>query len=158
ALIVAQVAVSVVLLVGAGLLLSSFYRLQKVDPGYHGDRVMSAEAYGNFSKYQTPESLIHVYDAVLERLRAEPGVVSVAVTNAVPLAATKPNPAPFQIEGHASDDADGRPTADVRIVTSGYFQTLGVPLVAGREFTDLDRRDGPAVAMINKSMTKYWDT
>jgi len=157
ALIVAQVAVSVVLLVGAGLLLSSFYRLQKVDPGYHGDRVMSAEAYGNFSKYQTPESLIHVYDGILDRLRAEPGVVSVAVTNAVPLAATQPNSAPFQIEGHATDDADRRPTADVRIVTPGYFQTLGVPLVAGREFTDLDRRDGPAVAMINKSMTKYWD-
>jgi putative ABC transport system permease protein len=157
ALIVAQVAVSVVLLVGAGLLLSSFYRLQKVDPGYRGDRVMSAEAYGNFSTYQTAETLIHVYDAIVERLRAEPGVVSVAVTNAVPLSATQPNSAAFQIEGRATDDSDRRPAADVRIITPEYFQTLGVPLVAGRVFTSADRRDGPAVAILNRAMTRYWD-
>jgi len=157
ALIVAQVVVSVVLLVGAGLLLSSFYRLQRVDPGYRGDRVLSAEAYGNFSKYQTAESLIHAYETILDRLRADPGVVSVAVTNAVPLSATQPNAAPFQIQGQATDDADRRPAADIRVITPEYFQTLGVPLVSGRAFTDLDRREGPQVAIVNKSMTKYWD-
>jgi putative ABC transport system permease protein len=156
-LIVAQVAVSVVLLVGAGLLLSSFYRLQKVDPGYRGDRVMSAEAFGNFSKYQTPDSLIRVYEAVIRRLEAEPGVVSVAVTNAVPLSASQPNTAPFQIEGRASDDPDKRPTADVRVITPNYFQTLGVALVAGRAFGDRDRREAPLVAIVNRSMTRYWD-
>src|SRR5204863_3196717 len=106
---------------------------------------------------QTAESLIHVYDSVLERVRTEPGVISAAVTNAIPLGATQPNSAPFQIEGRATDDVDRRPTADVRIITPGYFQTLGVPLVAGRDFADLDRRDGPPVAVVNRSMAKYWD-
>ena len=82
ALIVAQVAVSVVLLVGAGLLLLSFYRLQRVDPGFRGDRVMSAEVFGNFTKYPDAQSLRRLYVSVLERLESAPGVVSAAVTNA----------------------------------------------------------------------------
>ena len=105
-LIVAQVAVSVVLLVGAGLMLSSFYRLQRVDPGYRADRVLSAEAFTNFSKYPTPDSQLKFYQPLIERLQTEPGVVSVAVTNAVPLSASTPNNAPFQIEGRATDDPD----------------------------------------------------
>ena len=85
ALIVAQVAVSVVLLVGAGLLLASFYRLQSVDPGYQGDRVMSAELFTNFSKYPNVDTQLRFYLPLIERLESQPGVVSVAVTNAVPL-------------------------------------------------------------------------
>jgi len=149
--------VSVVLLVGAGLLLASFYRLQKVDGGYRPDRVMSAEAFTNFSKYPDANSQIRFYQPVLERLQAEPGVVAAAVTNAVPLSASTPNPTPFQIEGSATDDPDKRPAADVRVVTAGYFQTLGISLVQGRVFTELDRRAAPAVAIINASMTRYWE-
>jgi predicted permease len=156
-LIVAQVAVSVVLLVGAGLMLSSFYRLQRVDPGYRADRVLSAEAFTNFSKYPTPDSQLKFYQPLIERLQAEPGVVSVAVTNAVPLSASTPNTAPFQIEGRATDDPDKRPSADARVVSPNYFQTLGIPLVQGRVFTDLDRRDSQPVAIINAAMRRYWD-
>jgi putative ABC transport system permease protein len=156
-LIVAQVAFSVVLLVGAGLLLASFYRLQKVDAGYRPDRVLSAEAFTNFSKYPDANSQLRFYEPVLARLQAEPGVVAAAVTNAVPLSASTPNSTPFQIEGSATDDPDKRPSADVRVVTPGYFRTLGIPLVQGRVLTDLDRRDAPAVVTINRSMTRYWD-
>ena len=158
ALIVAQVAVSVVLLVGAGLLLSSFYRLQQVDAGYRADRVLSAEAFTNFSKYPDAASQLRFYQPVLERLEAEPGVVSVAVTNAVPLSASAPNNNPFEIEGHKTDDPDKRPAADVRVVTPNYFLTLGIPLVQGRSFNALDRPESPAVAIVNKSMVRYWDT
>jgi len=157
ALIVAQVAVSVVLLIGAGLLLSSFYRLQRVDPGYQADRVVSAEAFTNFSKYPDPQSQLRFYEPVLQRLQAEPGVVSAAVTNAVPLSASAPNTTPFEIQGRKSDDPDKRPSADVRVVTPNYFQTLGIPVVEGRAFNDLDRRDSAAVAIINKAMVRYWD-
>jgi putative ABC transport system permease protein len=157
ALIIAQVAVSVVLLVAAGLLMSSFFRLQRVDPGYQADRVLSAEAFTNFSKYPDPASQIRFYEPVLRRLQAEPGVVSVAVTNAVPLSASTPNSNPFEIEGRAIDNPDKRPSADVRVVTPNYFQTLGIPLVEGRVFTDLDRPDSPPVAVINRSMVRYWD-
>jgi len=158
ALIVAQVGVSVVLLVGAGLLMSSFVRLQRVDAGYRTDRVLAAEAFTNFSKYPDPQSQLRFYEPVLQRLQAEPGVVSAAVTNAVPLSASTPNNTPFEIQGRQTDNPDQRPSADVRVISPDYFRTLGIPLVEGRAFNDLDRRDAPAVAMINKAMVRYWDT
>lgn len=152
-----QVAVSVVLLIGAGLLLASFYRLQQVDAGYRGDRVLAAEAFGNFTKYPTPEAQLGFYLPLVERLEQQPGVVSAAVTNAVPLAGQAPGSTPFQIEGHATDNPDQRPTADIRIASPRFFETLGVPLVRGRIFTELDHREAPSVAVINRSMMRYWD-
>ena len=108
ALIVAQVAVSVVLLVGAGLLLASFYRLQQVDPGYRADRVMSAEVFTNFSRYpQRRRASCRFYLPLSSGSKGEPGVVSVAVTNAVPLARGAAGQPPFQIEGRV-DGRSGR--------------------------------------------------
>jgi putative ABC transport system permease protein len=155
-LIVAQVAVSVVLLVGAGLLLASFYRLKQVDSGYRADHVLSAEVFTNFTKYPNANAQLAFYQPLIQRLQGEAGVVSVAVTNAVPLSAIQPGNNPFQIEGRA-DDADRRPSADVRIVSPAYFSTIGVPLVAGRVITDADKVDGLPVVVINKAMTRYWD-
>jgi predicted permease len=156
ALIVAQVAVSVVLLVGAGLLLASFYRLQQVDAGYRADHVLSAEVFTNFTKYPNANAQLAFYQPLIERLQGEAGVVSVAITNAVPLSTLQPGNNPFQIEGRA-DDAERRPSADVRIVSPAYFSTIAVPLVAGRAITDADKADGPPVVVINKAMTRYWD-
>jgi len=119
--------------------------------------VLSAEAFTNFSRYPNVDAQIRFYQPVLEQLQREPGVISAAVTNAVPLSASTPNRNPFTIEGRASDDPDKRPNADVRVVTPDYFKTLGIPLVAGRTFTDLDRKESPAVAIINRAMTRYWD-
>ncbi len=156
ALIVLQVAVSVVLLIGAGLLLASFYRLQQVDPGYRADRVLSAEAFGNFTKYPNAESQLRFYLPLIERLEQQPGVLSAAVTNAVPLSGIAPGSAPFQIEGRTTDDPDQRPTADIRIASPRYFDTLGIQLLRGRLFADLDHREAPPVAVINESMIRYW--
>ncbi len=103
------------------------------------------------------DAQLRFYQPVLDRLQHEPGVVAAAVTNAVPLAATTPFANPFAIEGRATDDANKRPTADVRVITPDYFKTLGIPLVAGRAFSDLDHKDAPAVALINKAMLRYWD-
>jgi putative ABC transport system permease protein len=157
ALIVVQVALSVVLLVGAGLLLTSLHRLQQVDPGYKADHVLSAEVFTNFSKYPTATAQLAFYQPLIQRLQSEAGVASVAVTNAVPLSTLQPGSSPFQIEGHAVDDPNKRPTADARIVSREFFLTIGVPLVTGRMFTDSDKQDGPPVVMINKAMTRYWD-
>jgi predicted permease len=156
-LVVAQVAVSVVLLIGAGLLLASFYRLQQVDPGYRAERVLSAEAFGNFSRYPNPDTLRRFYQTVVDRLSSEPGVASVAVTNAVPFSTLQPGNAPLQIEGRTTDDPDRRPTVDGRVVTSNYFLTLGIPLVAGRTFNDLDEASSQPVAVINRSMMRFWE-
>jgi putative ABC transport system permease protein len=156
ALIVAQVAVSVVLLVAAGLLLLSFYKLQRVDPGYRGDRVLSAEIFGNFSKYPNPQSLRRLYTSVLERLESSPGVVAAAITNGVPLAGVQPGQTRFQIRGVTDENPDLAPTADVRVASPRYFDTLGIPVRAGRAFVELDHEDAPRVAVINESMVKYW--
>ncbi len=157
ALIVAQVTVSVVLLAGAGLLLASFYRLQQVDPGYKADRVLSAEIYGNFSRYGNIDALRRLYEPVLDRLEGQPGVVSAAITNAVPLTVSNPGTQRFDIEGRVTDDPDRRPSADLRIASTGYFDTLGIPLLMGRTFSRLDMKDAQAVVLINQSMTRYWD-
>jgi putative ABC transport system permease protein len=157
-LIVVQVAVSVVLLVGAGLLLTSFYRLQSVDPGYKADRVMSAELFTtNFTKYPDVEAQRRFYVALVERLESQAGVLSAAITNAVPLRTSQPFSNAFQIEGRVVDDPNRRPTADGRIVSADFFKTLGVPLVRGRTFTDADDRDRQSVVVINKAMMRYWD-
>ena len=157
ALIVAQVAVSVVLLIGAGLLLLSFYRLQSVDPGFRGDRVLSAEAFGNFTKYPDAQSLRRLYVSILERLEGAPGVLSAAVTNAVPLAGLQPGQVRFQIQGRTYDTPEQRPTADVRVASPRYFDTLGISLRRGRVFTELDHEDAAQVAVINDSMVRHWE-
>jgi putative ABC transport system permease protein len=135
ALIVAQVAVSVVLLVGAGLLLLSFYRLQNVEPGFRADRVMSAEAFGNFTKYPNPGDTVRLYTSILERLDGAPGVVSAAVTNGVPLSGVTPGNVRFQIAGRTYNTPDERPTADIRVASPEYFETLGIPIRRGRAFS-----------------------
>ena len=156
-LIIAQVAVSVVLLVGAGLLLLSFHRLQGVDAGFRGDRVLSAEVFGNFTRYPDAQALRRLYVAVLERLEAAPGVVSAAVTNSVPLAGLQPGQIRFQIQGRTYDRPEQRPTADVRVASPRYFDTLGIPLRQGRIFTALDHEDAARVVVINESMVRHWE-
>ncbi len=157
ALIVAQVAVSVMLLVGAGLLLASFFRLQRVETGYRSDGVLSAQIFGNFSRYPNINAQRKLYLPVLERLQAQPGVSAAAITNAVPLGAGAPGTTRFDIEGRVMDDPDRRPTADVRAATPQYFATIGVPVISGRVFSDMDTEASMRVVVINKAMTKYWD-
>jgi putative ABC transport system permease protein len=157
ALIVAQVTVSVVLLVGAGLLLASFYRLQQVDAGYRSDGVLSAQVYGNFSRYGNIDALRRLYLPILDRLEGQPGVVSAAITNAVPLAGSAPGTTRFDIDGRVTDDPDRRPTTDLRVASEKYFDTIGIPVVSGRAFAALDSADSLPVAVINRSMTRYWD-
>jgi putative ABC transport system permease protein len=156
ALIVAQVAVSVVLLIGAGLLLLSFYRVQQVETGYRGDRVLAAEIFANFSRYPDAASQLRLYQPLLERLEGSPGVVSAAITNGVPLSGLQPGQTPFQVEGQAVEP-ELRPTSSVSIASPRYFETLGIPVVRGRVFTVSDDRETLPVMVINQSMMRYWD-
>jgi len=157
ALIVAQVAVSVMLLVGAGLLLASFYRLQQVDPGYRADGVLSAQVYGNFSRYGNINALRRLYLPILDRLEGQPGVASAAITNAVPLAGAAPGTTRFDIDGRVTDDPDRRPTTDVRVASDRYFETIGIPTVSGRVFGPLDTAESLRVVVINRAMSRFWD-
>jgi predicted permease len=126
-----------------------------VDGGYRADQVVSAEAFPNFTKYATPASQLAFYDAAERRLETLPGVVSVAVTNAVPLSAITPGATPILIKGEA-EAADHRPTADFNVSSPDYFATLGIPLLEGRDFTAADTPETPAVAIVNARMARYW--
>ena len=158
ALIVAQVAVSVVLLVGAGLLLASFYRLQSVDPGYKRDGVLSAELFTQL--LEVPERR-HAA-ALLSAAGRAPRVTArrrVGGGDQRRAAAWRRSPGRprFQIEGRIVDDPNRRPTADMRIVSANFFGTLGVPLVSGRVFTRARRPETQRVVVINEAMMRYWD-
>jgi len=155
-LIVAQVTVAVVLLAGAGLLVTSFYRLQNVDPGYRSENVVSAEAFVTFSRYEGVEQFIGTYESIVATLEAEHAVTSAAVTNAVPLAQIQPGPVRFRIEGRPGRSSE-LPVADVAVASPGYFHTLEIPLREGRAFTDQDRRDAPLVAIINEAARRLWE-
>jgi len=153
-LVVAQVGVSFVLLVGAGLLLQSFYRLSAVPLGFDTNRVMTAAIFGNFSR--TPQDTLRIETAILDGLRASPGVTSAALTTAVPLSDITPGQQAIVIEGRPADDA--RPwQVDPNVASDGYFETLGVPVLAGRSFRESDRTDPTPVAVINQTMAGLWD-
>ncbi len=154
ALVAGQVMVSVVLLAAAGLLLLSVARLQGVDAGYRVDRVLSAEIFANFSKYATPESRQQLYENVLERMQAVPGVAFAAITNAVPLAGMRPGQTRLQVEGLA--EAALAPTVDVRIASPEYFATLAIPLLRGRVFETTDTDATERVAVINDAGARQW--
>jgi putative ABC transport system permease protein len=156
-LVVAQVAVSVVLLAAAGLFLTSVYRLSRVDAGYHAERVLSGQAWGNFTRYKTADDYLRLYQPLLDRLQRTPGVQSAAVGTVVPLGQQgQPFLNPFEIQGRTSIGRD-RPVADVNVVSTRYFETLGIPVIGGRNFLETDTKDAAQVVVINQSMARYWD-
>jgi putative ABC transport system permease protein len=155
-LVVSQVAISFVLVVGAVLLLESVRRLATVSVGFDTDQVMAASVSGNFSKFSTNEESLRIQTEILTHLRRSPGVRNAAITSSVPLANRIPNQPPIRIEGRAPDPTR-RLSANPNIASDGFFDTLGVPMLAGREFRTSDDANAPMVAIINLSMTKYWD-
>jgi len=154
-LVLGQVAVSFVLLVGAGLLIASLYRLATTNLGYQAEQVVTAEIFGNWSRQVEREDYQRLYTGTLERLRSSLGVISAAITNAVPLAQIVPFERPFLIEGRRPDD--GRlPTTDQNVASTDYFTTLGIPLLHGRDFAESDDIEAPKVAVINQAMARFW--
>jgi putative ABC transport system permease protein len=156
-LTVAQVAVSFMLLIAAGLLLASFYKLQQVDPGFNPENVLTAEVFPNWSKYRTPDSRRRLFTGVLDRIESRPGVLSAAAASDVPLDGQPAQQQAFDIEGREHEDPDLRPRLDVRVASPKYFETIGIAALAGRTFTNLDDEAGPGVAIISRSLAeRHW--
>jgi putative ABC transport system permease protein len=154
-LVVAQVAVSFVLLVGAGLMIQSLYRIASMPLGYRSDNVLTAAYFGNFSRMSTPAEAHRVQGRILETLRATPGVRAAALTNAVPQASVTPGQVIVTVEGRPA--ADGvRLEADPNLASDGYFDLLEVKRLGGRDFLPGDTLDGPRVAIINRTMAAFW--
>lgn len=155
ALVVSELTLAQVLLAGAGLLIASFLNVQSVDLGFNPDRLLAVEVMMPPGKYADPERKLAFNQAVLDRMSALPGVRSAAATMTVPLRGAinrglwlfdRPQPPPGQ-----------QFTIDFMIVSHGYFQTLGIPLVAGRAFTVHDTLRSPRVAVISLATARrFW--
>ena len=155
ALVVAEVALALVLLVGAGLMTRSFQRLLQVSPGFDGTNVVSARVLLPATKYQRP-AVARFYDEVLERLRRAPGIRSASAVSALPLQNVgAASSLPFTVEGQQPPPAED-PMAEVRMVAAGYFETMRIPLVEGRYLDERDAETGPRVSLINQTMARRY--
>ena len=152
-----EMALALVLLVGAGLMIRTFVALRAVDPGFRPDHVLSAVV--SVSGSRAGEAGIAVSPSTRKpwsRIRALPGVVSASAINHLPLAGDTWGE-PFHVEGQPRRRPGERPTADYRIVLPGYFETMGRPLVRGRDFDLRDDLGAPEVVIVNAFMAeRHW--
>src|SRR5687768_11754940 len=155
-LMVSEVAISLVLLIGAGLLVKSFLRLQEVSPGFDGDNLLLVRLSLPAAKYSNREAVKTFFDKTLPGIQSLSGVQSVAVANVLPLSGMNVR-SDFTIVGRPPLSASDIPAAQSRWVSPGYFQTMGIQLLRGREFTPHDDSNAPGVAVIDEALARrYW--
>ncbi len=155
-LVVSQVAFSFMLLIAAGLMLRSFWKLQQVDAGFRPENVLTARVSLNWSKYDAGDKVRRFGEELLRKLEADPQVRSAALSFSVPLAQTQPFNRQFQIEGRPVE-RDARPSLDFRVVSPRYFETIGQRVVRGRAFEDQDEPRAQPVAVVNQAFARhYW--
>jgi putative ABC transport system permease protein len=155
-LVVAEIALALMLLVGAGLLIRSFSRLLTVDPGFRPEGVLTMQLNLPNTTYDSHVRIVGFYRELVERIERLPGVVSAGGVSFLPLtgagAATN-----FTIVGQPEPQAGQKPVADVRVVTGDYFAAMGIPLLKGRTFTGREAGNAARVVVINETMARrYW--
>jgi putative ABC transport system permease protein len=160
ALIVCQVAFSFMLLIGAGLMLRSLIKMQRVDPGFVPQRALAMKTTFSFSKYTTSEQTVVLLKKLLDRVASEPGVLSAAVSDRYPFepesiaGGAQSVSFSFQIEGRTLEPGQAPPVTTYSSVSPEYFRTLGIPLREGRLFTEKDDEKAPIVVIINEAMKR----
>lgn len=152
ALIVAEVALSVVLLAGAGLLFRSFMRLQAVNAGFTPQQVLTAQLSPAGTQFDEDSDIVNFYDQVLERTKAIPGVDSAGIINKLPLD-SGPTIA-FRVEGRPILSLDKWVPTNFRSVSPDYFRAMNIPVLQGRTFTAEDRAGAPRKLMINQALAQ----
>ncbi len=157
ALVVSEVALALVLLVGAGLLVRSFARLLQVNPGFSTDKVLALEVHV-WGLARTPEQRAAFFEQTLDRLAALPGVQAAGAVTALPFHDNAIDPsATFIIEGRPAPLPGQEPATYLTVATADYFSAMGIPLRRGRFFSRFDRQDAAPVALINETMARrYW--
>jgi predicted permease len=151
-LLVAEVSLSLVLLIAAGLLLTSFARLQRVQPGFEPEGVFTAQLVIPPQRYDR-EKLIAFYEQLYQRLSTLPVSTSAALTDRVPLTGGQ-TPAPIAVQGRALPPMSERPQANRHLVSPKYFTTLGIPIRAGRDFDERDSSRVPHVVIVNETFAR----
>ena len=155
ALVISEVAVSFILLIGAGLLINSFLNLLKLDPGYRAENLLTAKIQLPESKYPDKDKRVAFYSELLRRVDALPGVESAAVASNLPLTYSGDS-MPIGIEGRADPPPDQMPDVIYRTISPGYFNTMGIRLVQGRDITPQDRGDTVRVVVIGEKTARHF--
>jgi putative ABC transport system permease protein len=154
-LVVLQVSLSFLLLVGAGLVLQSLQRLRSASPGFSPDRVIITSLVFSAAGYDPPRARTFE-DDLLPRIQALPGVESASYSRMAPFTFLTYSTGSIAVDGYEVP-RDQQPSAEYLEVSPGYFQTMGIPLVSGRDFTRSDDENAPPVAIVNEEMVqKYW--
>jgi len=153
-LVVAQVALSFMLLIGAGLMVRSFVKLQQVDAGYNPDHILTANVPLSFG---TNKEIVNFFDRVTAKLQGVPGILAVGVNSGAPLQpGSRAFNQPFMIEGRANEKRDSRPVADISFASPDCFKLLGISLISGRFFTPHDNADAPKVVIVSQSLARHY--
>lgn len=151
-LVVAEVAVTVVLLIGAGLILRSFIKLQQVDSGFDKNNTLSFQLRLYGTKYAGPKATADFYQQLIERLEAQPGVIAAGAVLVRPLEGTIGWDVPYATANQSADEAKRNRVPNFEVVTPHYFRSVGIPLKAGREFSEHDNAESPKVVIISEGM------
>jgi putative ABC transport system permease protein len=155
ALVVAEIALSVILLVGAGLLLRSFLRLSGVDPGYDYKNAISIDLVVRQSTYKTDAEVSQYHRRALEELSRIPGVVSAGGANHLPLGNNE-EVYTFQIVGRPPFPQGQEPNATLNRITPNYFKTMGIPVLHGRPITELDHEKAPLAVVVSEAFVRKY--
>jgi putative ABC transport system permease protein len=156
----AQVAVSIVLLVGAGLVLRSLLKLNEVNPGFDARNVLMMEVNPTYSGDESAQTRVDRFSRLLQRISEMPGVEAVAANNSPPFVPQRPwNRAEISAEHQSLDEQSRNPRPNFQTVSSHYFQTVRIPLVQGRIFDERDKLDAEPVCIISERLAKrLWPT
>ena len=154
ALVVSEIALAVVLLASAGLLIKSFVGLQQVDRGFSTDNILTMVIRLPGAKYPEDAHVITFFNQALERVRQLPNVRSVGMVNFLPLYGGLGSSTGFKIEGRPAPPQGQEPGTDVRVADSEYFESMGIPLLRGRNFSDAEQREPKRVILINEALAR----
>ena len=152
-LIVSEVALSLVLLIGAGLLIKSFAKLTRVDPGFNAARVLTMGVTLLRNKYPEDGQVAQFYSQLLEQAAAAPGVESVSAISGLPMSGYSVSDY-FTVEGRPPMAKEDRPLTEYQMVMPRYFESMGIPLLAGRDVAETDTKQAPNVVVINQAFAE----
>jgi len=155
ALAVAEIALSLVLLVGAGLLIKSFLRLQDVKPGFNPENLLAVELVLPATKYAENPQVVNFYDQLLQQMAQQPGVQGATATSALPLGGGGDVFA-FSVEGRTRASTERVPDAETRTISPDYFRTLQIPLRSGRLLDERDNENAPRAVVVSESLARKY--
>ncbi len=154
ALVIAELALAVILVVGAGLLVRSFSNLTNADPGFNPDRLLAIDLALPFAQYQEFDGIADFYRDLLVELEGLPGVQAVAAASSLPMGVQLDYQVPIVIDGRPAPEQGLEPRVFTRQVSAGFFRLMGIGMVRGRGFEIRDNRDAPGVAIINEAAAR----